>query len=105
MATIEDSRGDQMSERSGSVLLNRLRVPRNVFPWLVLAPVLLYYFVFLIYPILYAIWVSLHLWIIEDPNASSLYSSGTIAISFCRLRASWTRSGTRCSMCLSARLL
>lgn len=55
MATVHQARG---------------RRPRNLFPWLVLTPVLLYYFVFLLYPILFAIWVSLHLWIIENPAAS-----------------------------------
>jgi len=70
LTTIEESRGDQTTERTGNNLLNRLRVPRNAFPWLVLTPILLYYFLFLIYPILYAVWVSLHLWIIEDPSAS-----------------------------------
>ena len=48
----------------------RVRRPRNLFPWLVVTPVMLYYFVFLLYPILFAIWVSLHLWIIENPGAS-----------------------------------
>jgi ABC-type sugar transport system permease subunit len=44
--------------------------PRSLFPWLVLTPVLIYYVVFLLYPLVYAVWVSLHLWIIENPSAS-----------------------------------
>lgn len=50
--------------------LVRPRRPRNLFPWLVLVPVMAYYCVFLIYPLLFAVWVSLHLWIIENPSAS-----------------------------------
>ena len=49
---------------------DRRCLSRNLFPWLVVTPVLIYYFVFLIYPVLYAIWVSMHLWITEDPSAS-----------------------------------
>lgn len=54
----------------GLSLYKMIRRPRVLFPWLVLTPILVYYAVFLIYPLVYAVWVSLHLWIIEKPDSS-----------------------------------
>jgi multiple sugar transport system permease protein len=54
----------------GTGFFAKLRRPRVLFPWLVLTPILIYYCVFLIYPLVYAIWVSMHLWIIERPASS-----------------------------------
>jgi multiple sugar transport system permease protein len=70
LATYDGTR-DGLTRRLHAIAFFRGRWRRrNLFPWLVLTPVIIYYFVFLIYPILYAIWVSLHLWITENPSAS-----------------------------------
>jgi multiple sugar transport system permease protein len=64
LATLNSSAGLRLP------LVGQVRRPRSWFPWLVLTPVMIYFVLFLLYPIVYAIWVSLHLWIIERPSAS-----------------------------------
>jgi len=43
---------------------------KNLFPYLVLTPMMVWVAVFVVYPAAFAIWTSMHLWIIEEPLAS-----------------------------------
>lgn len=44
--------------------------PSFWFPYIVLAPMILWALIFVVYPVLYSIWVSFHLWVAEDPSLS-----------------------------------
>jgi multiple sugar transport system permease protein len=48
----------------------RFRPPRGWFPYLVVGSALLWYVVFVFYPVALAVWMSLHAWVIENPAAS-----------------------------------
>lgn len=48
----------------------RRRTFRNAFPYIVITPMLVWCLVFVIYPVAYSVWVSLHQWIASAPAQS-----------------------------------
>lgn len=47
------------------------RGPKTWFPYLVLTPMMVWFVGFVLFPILYSIWTSLHLWVAENPALST----------------------------------
>lgn len=47
-----------------------IRRPKSWFPYIVLTPMIVWFLVFVLYPVVYSLWTSLHLWIVEDPSKS-----------------------------------